>query len=366
VTKEQPSKPPVNENVTQIVSKKAGAPSKIDKREYFEISQEIISSLLKHETLTPGEIADACGYGDKGKNRISYVNRQIKDLVSKLNYIEQVSELTSEYRIKRDLDQIRKIYNNNKFSSIRIEFPLSPWLIQLLVKEHMHEFSADKKFIDDLKKMLETSSSMFYFFLRNNVQLNSDLNNTDLNIVNLEKILGPTIPGIKITGINMPVIETLTRKCIVYDLFVTCICLDHDLTLLSRDFPIETLQIFDEMKEKSAQNKLEAINYMLSFTRLQNIAWCADAILHNGGQAPPFFEEIVKEFNAFTKGKIPDQEDRQSLKMEIKDMAKLNNKIIKWLSSFSPINTDTGMILEMGQMSDNIMKKIIKGGEKKS
>ena len=342
---------PDNPNEEQIESEMAGVPLNKVKKKRFKIYTEIISALLKHEALSESEIGDECGYKEKGTDKFSNVDRQIKKLDSTWNYIEHVPESKSKYRIKRDLDLIRLIYDNKIFSAIRSDFSASTWLMEILVKEHMQEFSTDKEFIEDLKKMIRISSSMFNFFLRGNADLNA----------NLGTILGPPIPLVKTPGLNMAVLKSLTRKCSVYDLFITCMCLDHDVQLMSKDFPEESFQIFDEMKQKSAQNKLKAINYILSFTMMQNLARCADATQDNEGQIPLFFEDLVKNFNTIAKRINSDKTDRESLETAVRDMGDLYNKISKSLDDSSPIDRISGLIVGMGPTSKIVMKKSDKG-----
>lgn len=336
---------PYNQNEEQIEPEMTGAPSEKPKKKYFEIYTDIISALLKNEALTESEIGDVCGYKNKGRDKISNIDRQVKSLATDWYYIERVSKSPSVYRIKRDLDLIRHIYNNEKFLANRSDFSASTWLMQLLIKKHMQEFSGDEEFIEDLKKMVGTSSMMLNFFLRNDAHLHA----------NLEKILGSSIPLVKTPGINMAVLESLTRKCIVYDLFVTCMFLDHDVALMAKDFPEKSLQIFDDMKQKSAQHKLGAVNYILSFTLMQNLARCVDSVQSNKGQIPPFFLEIVKNYDTIIQNTNKDMTNLDSLEMVARNTEELYKKVSKFLDDTSTINRLSGKIIEMGPLSKRFM-----------
>jgi hypothetical protein len=360
MTKDEDNAPPLNINEGQIESEIEGAPSKTPKKVHFKVYHEIISAFLKNEALTETELADDCGYADKGKDKISYINRQLNKLVSKLKYVEQVPS-SAEFRIKRDLDVIGSIYNNKKFTAIRSDFSTSTWLMHLIVKEHMPEFSGDVEFIEDLKKMVGTSSSMFNFFLREKVNL-------PIN-PNLGTIIGPTIPVVKTPGINLALIESFTRKSIVYDMFITCMCLDHDVALMLKTLPDESLQIFDEMKQKSAQSKLKAINYIQSFTTIRSLAQCADATQTNEGKVPLFFEDIVKNYNAITERLNQNNADRESLKTTIREMSETYNRIRDSLDASSTIDRRSGQIVKMGPLSlhharETVLKKSDAGKEK--
>jgi hypothetical protein len=333
----------------QIKSEISSAPlntSKKTRKENFQIYREIISALLKHESLTEGEIGDACGYKNKGKNKHQNVTRQIKILVEEWKYIEHVPISPSKYQIKRDLNRIRYLYDDKQFFAIRSDFPASTWLMVLLVKEHMEEYSPDTEFIQDLKKMMTTSSSMFYFFLRSDAHLNENLGMT----------LGTPIPLVKTPGLNAEVLVLLTRKCSIYDLFVTCMYLDHEIPLTSKNLPGTSRRIFDEMKHKSEQSKLKAINYIMSFTMMQNLIRCINTITDNKGQIPPNFEELVVKFNAITERINSETTDGESLLTAVNDMGEFYEKTSKLLDSSIPLDRRSGQIAGMGKVWKTSMK----------
>ena len=156
----------------------------------------------------------------------------------------------------------------------------------------------------------------------------------------------------------------------VYDLFLVCLLLEYQDGVEADTLPEEVSLVRKEMNKKSSDLKLAAINYILSFTMMQNLARCVDAIQNNQGEVPPFFGDIVNDYNAMTERLNPDKTDRESLKTEATDMAELYNKTCNFLQSTSTINLDSGEILKMGPESlkhakRNIMKKSDNGEEKK-
>jgi len=319
---------------------------KRSKKKYFGIYTEIISALLKNDTLTESQIGDYCGYKEKGTDKFSNVDRQIKKLVSKWSYVEHVPESPSEYRIKRDLDLIRHIYDNEKFSAIRSDFSASTWLIQLIVKEHMEEFSGDEEFIEDLKKMVETSSSMFEFFLRGTSQAHIS--------ANLGLVLGPTLPVVKMPGINRILLKLFTGKCGVYDLFLTTMWLEHGSTLRGKVLSEKILNVYDEMKRKSIQHRLAAIDYVLSYVTMQKIALCIEVIQKNRGRVPPYLVDIVQQYNAIAQGMNPKKTDPDLLMAAARDMSELYKDILKLLEATPTFYKLSGLILPIGPVTGQV------------
>lgn len=344
---------PINQNAKKIESELTGAPNNKGKKKRNEIHNEIISALLRNEALTESEIGDACGYREKGSDKCPNVHRQIKKLVLKWNYIEKVPE-TLEYRIKRDLATIGLIYNDKTFSPSRPEFSESTWFIQFLMSERMPEFREDDEFIGDIKKIVGTSSSMVNFFLRGNINLTA----------NLGAFLGPAIPTIKTPGLNPDILASFTRKCNFYDLFVDCMCLDHGTSMTSEDLSVDSLKVLNEIKGKSARDKIKAINYIQSFTTMQNLARCIDATKGNDGQVPSIFDDILKDYNTIIERTKPDKTKQESPEKTVRDWEELYNKFSKLLRGSSPINTASGQIPGIGSASKTVIKNRTRGSEK--
>ncbi|MFY9982511.1 MAG: hypothetical protein WAK75_08080 [Methanoregula sp.] len=353
MTKDGTNAPSCNTNAKQIGSERARAPTETPQKDYFEVYIEIITTLLKNEVRSETEIADDCGYAKEGKDKCAHVHRQINKLVSKWNYIEYSDGPRPGYRIRRDLETICHIYDDKHYESIRPDFQESPWLTDLINGIYLPEYRGDGEFLEDLKKMLKTSRWMFEWYLRNTTHAH--------HTATLGEILGPSIPVEKTPGINEPLLEWLTRKCVFYDQFISCMWLEYDGALKSKTLPEETLRIFDEMKQKSAQGKLKAINYILSFAITQNLAQCADVIRDNDGQVPLFFEDLVKNFNKIAEHMSSDNIDQESLMMAAKEMGDLYNRISKSLGDSSPLNSVSGVIKGIGPKSKIIMEQSVKG-----
>ncbi len=353
---------PPNPNADQIEANSASAPSKKCNKKRFEIHTEIVSSLLKHEALTEGEIGDECGYKDKGMDKYQNVHRQIKKLESTWNYIEHIENPRPGYRILRNPETICHIYDDKKFELIRREFQTSPWLTDLIIERNLPEYREEKEFVEDVKKMLKTSPLMFNWYLRGTLPSH--------HTATLGEILGPSLPKVKVTGINNDLLEWVTRKGIVYDFFLTCLLLECQNDIEEDTLPKEACLVRNEMNQKSSDLKLAAINYILSFTMMQNLARCVDAIQNNQGEVPPFFGEIVKDYNTMSERIKPDKTNRESLKTEAADMAELYNKTCEFLRSTSIIDPNSGKVAEMGSVflnyaQKNVMKKSDNGEEKK-
>jgi hypothetical protein len=354
MTKDRTNVPSGNTNAKQNGSERAGAPLKTLKKGYFEVHVEIISTLLKNEVRTETEISGDCGYEGKGKDKCAHVHRQIKKLASKWNYIEYIGEPRPGYRIRRDLETICHIYDDKHYESIHPDFQTSPWLTDLINGIYLPEYRGDGEFLEDLRKMLKTCPLMFEWYLR-------DTNHAH-HAATLGEILGPSIPMTKTPGIKKPPLEWLTRKCVVYDLFISCMWLEYDGALKSKDFPEKSLRIFDEMKQKSAQHKIEAMHYILSFAITQNLAQCADVIRDNKGQAPLFFEDLVKDFNKIAGHMNSDNIGQESLMTAAMEMGELYTKISKSLDDSSPLDQVSGVIKGIGPMSKIIMNPSVKEG----
>jgi hypothetical protein len=341
--------PSGNANAKQIGSERAGAPPETPKKDYFEVYIEIISTLLKNEVRTETEIADNCGYAKEGKDKCAHVHRQIKKLALKWNYIEYIDGPRPGYRIRRVLETICHIYDDKHYASIRPDFQTSPWLTDLINGIYLPEYRGDGEFLEDLRKMLKTCRGMFEWYLRDTTHPH--------HTATLGETLGPSIPMVETPGISSTLLEWLMRKCVVYDLFISCMWLEYDGALKSKNLPEETLRIFDEMKQKSAQGKLKAINCILSFAITQNLARCADVIRDNNGQAPPFFEDLVKNFNKIAGHMNQDNLDQESLTKAAKEMSDLYAKISKSLDDSSPIDQISGRISGIGPTSKKVMKQ---------
>ncbi len=346
----------------QIKPKTTGAPSNTSKKSHFEIYTEIISTLLKHEVRTETEIADDCGYKDKGKYKYAYVHRQITQLASTWKYIEHIVEPRPGYRIRWNPKTICHIYDDKKFESIRREFQTSPWLTDLIIERYLPEYQGEKEFFADVKEMLKTSPMMFEWYLRGTAHAH--------HTATLGEILGPSIPIVKTPGINNALLEWFSRKGMMYDFFLTCLLLEYHDEVEADTLPAEVYSVRKEMNQKSSDLKLAAINYILSFTMMQNLARCVDAIQNNDGNVPPFFGDIVKDYNAMTERINPDKTDRESLESEAADMAEIYNKTCNFLRSTAIIDPDSGKVAEMGSVFLNyaqkyVMKKSDNGEERK-
>ena len=340
----------------QIKPKTTGAPSNKSKKNHFEIYTEIISTLLKHEALTETEIADECGYKDKGKDKYAYVHRQINKLASTWNYIEHIVEPRPGYRIRRNPKTICHIYDDKKFESIRREFQTSPWLTDLIIERYLPEYQGEKEFLADVKEMLKTSPMMFEWYLRDTTHAH--------HTATLGEILGPSIPIVKTPGINKTLLEWFSRKGIMYDFFISCLLLEYHDGVEANTLPEELSGRGDE--PEISDLKLAAINYILSFTMMQNLARCVDAIQNNDGNVPPFFGDIVKNYNTIAEHMNSDKIDQESLETEAADMGDLYNKTCKFLDDRSPVDSISGVIKGIRPMLKNIMKKSDNGEERKN
>jgi len=353
---------PVNPNSGQIEVDSAGAPSIKVKKKHFEIYTEIISALLIHEVLTESQIGDECGYKEKGTDKYSNVDRQIKKLESTWNYIEYIAEPRPGYRIRRDPETICHIYDDKKYESIRQDFQTSPWLTDLIIDIHLPEYGADKEFLEDVKKMLKTSRLMFEWYLRGTINAHQNANRG--------KIPAPSQPMVNTPGIDNALLKWLTRNCIIYDLFLTSVLLEYRYGVEADTLPGEVSRVRKEMIQKSLDMKLVAINYILSFTMMQNLARCADATRMNDGQVPPFFNDIGEKYKAIVQHLHSKDTDTASLAAAAQDMGKWYNDIIKSLDARSPVYSLTGEILPMGPLSleharKTVFKKTDNGEEKK-
>jgi len=331
-------------NGNKIRAVRAGASRNEPRKKHHDIHREIITSLLRHEARWIGELAGDCGY--KGSEKESSVRRQIKRLFEDRGVLERVPGDESRYRIKRDLDLIRRMYEDKTFLAIRSEFGQSPWLLQLIVQKHLPEFSGDADFVEDLGKMMGTSSMMMIFFLRNSEDPGISLD-----------LLGPSLPVMKMSGPPMPFLEPLTRKCIIYDLFASCRCLEFGGGLAGPDLPDTSRQVFNEMKSKSAALKLKTIRHIQSFTLLQTAGRCAEGTRYINGRVHPLFDEIVDRFNKIIKRLIRDVEDPEPLEVVLRDLDDLAEKTKNSLGRVSGIDQITGKVDSIGPLSDTVLKK---------
>jgi len=362
MTKDGTNGPSGNTNAKQIGSERAGALPETPKKDYFEIYIEIISSLLMNEVRTETEIADDCGYAREGKDKCAHVHRQIKKLASKWNYIEYGNEPRPGYRIRRDLETICHIYDDKHYKSIRPDFQTSLWLTDLINGIYLPEYRGDGEFLENVKKMLKTSRLMFEWYLRGTTHAHQN--------ASLGEILGPSMPVVKTPGIDNALLKWLTRKCIIYDLFLTCVLLEYGYGVEADTLPGEVSRVRKEMNKKSLDMKLAVINYILSFTMMQNLARCADATRINDGQVPPFFNDIGEKYKAIVQRLHSKDTDMVSLAAAAQYMGTWYNDIIKSLDARSPVYTLTGEILPMGPLSleharKTVFKKTDNGEERK-
>jgi hypothetical protein len=354
--------PSGNANAKQIGSERAGAPPETPKKDYFEVYIEIISTLLKNEVRTETEIADNCGYAKEGKDKCAHVHRQIKKLALKWNYIEYIDGPRPGYRIRRDPETICQIYDDKKYKSIRQDFQTSPWLTDLIIMTYLPEYGSDKEFLEDVEKMLKTSRLMFEWHLRGTTHAHQN--------ATLGEIPGPSPPVVKTPGIDNALLKWLTRKCSIYDLFLTCVLLEYRFGMEAGTPSGEVSRVWKEMNQKCLDMKLAAINYVLSFTMMQNLARCADATRLNDGQVPPFFNDIGEKYKAIVQRLHSKDSDTVSLAAAAQDMGKWYIDIIKSLDARSPVYSLTGEILPMGPQSleharKTVFKKTDKGEKRK-
>jgi hypothetical protein len=332
-----------HQNGNKIRAKRAGAPRNDSRKKYYDIYREIITSLLIHEARWIGELAGDCGY--KGSEKESSVRRQIKRLFEDRRVLERVPGDESRYRIKRDLDLIRRMYEDKTFLAIRPVFGQSPWLLQLIVQKHLPEFSGDADLVEDLGKMMGTSSMMMIFFLRNSEDPGISLG-----------LLGPSLPVAKMSGPPMPFLGPLTRKCIIYDLFASCMCLEFSGGLAGPDLPDTSRQVFDEMKAKSVALKLKTIRRIQSFTLLQTASQCAEETRCINGQVHPLFDEIEDRFNKIVKRLVRDVEDPEPVEAVLQEFDELAEETKNELGSVSVIDPLTGRVDSIGPLSDTVLK----------
>ncbi|MDD1701590.1 MAG: hypothetical protein LUQ31_01250 [Methanoregula sp.] len=324
-------------------SETSGAPQTRPKK-HFGVYTAIISTLLKKASCTKSELADDCGYSPKGKDKIANIDRQVNELVS-LGYVEGMDGPSKAllYQIKRNPDVIRRLYQDKKFSVIRPDFLASPWLTDILIQGFMQNYPDDPDFLEDARTMLHTSRFMFEFYLENDA--GKTLNK------NISKILGPSHPHLATAGINTSMLKSFEGKCQIYDLYLISMVLEHKGAPISKEFPDQTREIFEKILVKTAQNKLAVINYIATFTTLQNIARCIDSIKNYDNHIPEFITEIVEEYNQITSRLNSEKTDRDSLKNAEEEISRLYDQTLELLKKGSCVDSSTGQIKEMNKSS---------------
>lgn len=163
------------------------------------------------------------------------------------------------YRIRKDLALIREIYNDEIYAPFRSDFQRSAWLRELIVRTHLPEFETDKPFLDDVRTMLKTSRLMFEWYLRG-------IPSKTLNETRVAVLADPLpLPQVKVHGLNTALFEAGRRKCLIYDLYLAWVLGENQDTFKADLVPEKLLTVIEGMRRTSADIKLTALNYALSY-----------------------------------------------------------------------------------------------------
>lgn len=230
----------------------------------LSVKQRILYLLFTHDVLTHGELADECGYKNKGRNKHRYVSEPLVQLEAG-GYIEKTpGEKTgnkgappTNSSIKRDLRCIKKLYCDKELpQQIKTAIKKSRWVRDLIIAEHFKIESFPESLLEDLHKMLEKSTILFEQLL---------VSQFDINILNQIREFF-IIPPENISEIEEGRPDECQRERILYSIysyFHFCLLKEYF------QFPIDKGSISYEVLELQGAIKRKLNDYLLQINHYQ-------------------------------------------------------------------------------------------------
>ena len=191
-----------------------------------EVYKKIISRLLIKEKMTTGDIADHCGYENKGKDKYSYVKRQLDDLTDKRQYLEKnPGNPPVYYWLKKDIRTLWTVYTDPDMEEIKQKFFTSKWLPGLIADWRIETGLIDESTKEDTEIMLRNSKLFFELFF------NPSIPNKYFG--HLDEFLGHPSDLGRIYPNEEKSLEQFSFGSGIYSFFISCMFEEYQKTLLS-------------------------------------------------------------------------------------------------------------------------------------
>jgi hypothetical protein len=204
------------------VSKKNQNPQRKPRNEVYK---KIISGLLIKEKMTTGDIADYCGYENRGKEKYSYVTRQLDTLTNNRNYLEKnPGKPPVYYWIRKDIPTLWRMYSDPDLEEIKYKFVNSKWLPGLIADRRIETGLIDGSDKEDVEKMLRTSEILFELFF------NPFIPNTYFGFLDISLDHPADLGGILPHKNRLP--EQFSFGPEIYSFFVLCMFVEYQKSLL--------------------------------------------------------------------------------------------------------------------------------------
>ena len=176
--------------------------------------------------MTTGNIADYCGYENKGKDKYSYVTRQLDDLMDNRQYLEKnLGNPPVYYWLKKDIKTLWMVYTDPDLVEIKQKFINSKWLPRSIADWRIETGLIDGNVREDVEKMLRNSKLFFELFFNPFIP-NRYFGFLDI-IVDHPSDLGKMLPN----GERTP--EQFSFGSGIYSFFISCMFIEYQKSLLS-------------------------------------------------------------------------------------------------------------------------------------
>jgi hypothetical protein len=180
-----------------------------------------------------------------------------------------------------------------------------------------------------------------------------------LNETRLAVLVDPLpLPQVKAYGLNTALFDTGRGKCLIYDLYLAWVLGEYQDVFTTGKVPGQLLEVIEEMRHNSARIKLTASNYALSYTGVQGVARCVDAVWNVEGRRSQVLPNLVHDYNTITRRFDPfTAANPETWAAAAKGMKDLYTEVTKGLDRKSAMDTRTGLISESSPISKPVLPK---------
>jgi hypothetical protein len=229
----------------------------------WELADMIIGHLLLEDELDTGQIADRCGFKEKGENKYNYVNKPLMRLTDICGFLESRiyrrkgddKRRSTYYHITDNFALLESLYTSKYLKYDRMKFRRAKKILNLIINNQFFEFDTSS-FQNELEGMLKTSESFFQYALTGNISY-KDLS----NLVQYERQPYPVDLDLykeyiyNVYGGTHTKLPPKYSYILLYSLYSRCLFKDYLKEYLKRKFPDE---IQDDFKKIESRFRVES------------------------------------------------------------------------------------------------------------
>jgi hypothetical protein len=225
------------------------------------VRKDILRWLIVRDTCSVSKITALCDLNDKGKNKYSYIWRQMSYLKDK-GYIEKKIHFGINdphqgqgpcYSIVKNLRVISEIYYDPEFKELQRDIRTnSDWISELILDERFNFLTSITR--RHVKGML--TKSVIFFELSLEYQISNHL------LLLMKRLFfEPMITSLETGEFNESLKQFYITRIAVYDLFVYCMFREDFEKMVNHEMPKEDQDFLDNMLRIRILLKKEVKDY---------------------------------------------------------------------------------------------------------